>query len=59
MSYIDGEFKKIFADLDHVIQLKLIGKGGSTKWLSINEHEAEYIHKLLKSNNYDERPSAQ
>jgi len=42
MSYIDGEFKKIFADLDHVIQLKLIGKGGSTK-----------------SNNYDERPSAQ
>lgn len=59
MSYIDGEFKKIFADLDHVIQLKLIGKGGSTKWLSITEQEAEYIHKLLKSNNYDERPSAQ
>jgi len=59
MSYIDGEFKKIFADLDHVIQLKLIGKGGSTKWLSITEQEAEFIHKLLKSNNYDERPSAQ
>jgi len=59
MSYIDEEFKKIFADLDHVIQLKLIGKGGSTKWLSITEQEAEFIHKLLKSNNYDERPSAQ
>jgi hypothetical protein len=59
MSYIDEQFKKVFADLDHVIQLKIVGKGGSTNWLSITEHEAEYIHRLLKSNNYDERTSAQ
>lgn len=45
-------------DLDHGIMLKLSGKGGSTNWLTITEHEADFIHRLLKSNNYDERPSA-
>ena len=59
MSYIDDQFNIIMSDLDHGIMLKLSGKNGSTKWLTITEHEADFIHRLLKSNNYDERPSAQ
>jgi len=53
MSYIDEQFKKVFADLDHVIQLKIVGKGGSTNWLSITEHEAELIKDILKSSRED------
>jgi len=59
MDYIEQQFNKIFETKGETFNLKIQAEGAHTNWLSITEHEAEYIHRLLKSNNYDERPSAQ